>query len=652
MGFGCPYCTGRYACIENSLQTLHPELSKEWHATKNGNLTPDDIVAFSNKKVWWQCKKGHEWEAVVYSRARGSGCPFCAGQRVCSDNCLQNLYPELAKQWHPVKNGNLTPACVTLGTKKKVWWQCEKGHEWEASVANRKKGSGCPDCSRERQTSFPEQAIYFYLKKLFNDVLNRYKYENKWEIDVFVPTLNFGIEYDGIYYHNEKKTSDAKKEKHLTDAGVLLLKIKETKENKLKSYRKDNIIYCGKNFSETHLNEIIEGCIYYISEKITQQHYSIDVDVKRDRSKIYDLYVVGEKEKSLSAMYPELAKQWHFQKNGDLIPSNVKAHSGKKVWWQCKRGHEWEALISQRTYGRGCPYCSGLSVCNDNSLQTLDPELSKQWHPTKNGDLTPNDVTASSGKKVWWQCGKGHEWQAAIANRKKGHGCPYCSGKYVCSDNCLQTLDPKLAKQWHPTRNGGLTPIDVTLGTNKKVWWQCEKGHEWEEAISNRTRGFGCPYCSGRRVCHDNCLQKLNPTLSKQWHPTKNGDLTPSNVTMGSPKKVWWQCKRGHEWEAIIYDRVIGHGCPYCSGQRVCDDNSLQTLNPELAKQWHPIRNIGLTPSDVTTGSGKKVWWQCKEGHEWEARVFDRARNGNSCPYCSSKRTTKQCKRPTSHNKR
>ena len=195
----------------------------------------------------------------------------------------------------------------------------------------------------------------------------------------------------------------------------------------------------------------------------------------------------------------------------------------------------------------------------------------------------------------------------------------------------LQT-NPKLAKEWHSSKNGELTPHDVAPNSHSRVWWTCEKGHEWQARVANRNRGDGCPYCSGRYACKDNCLQTLNPALAKQWHPTKNKELTSLDVTPGSDKKVWWLCQKGHEWKANVYDRSKGGGCPYCSGRSVCNDNCLRTLNPKLAKQWHPNKNY-LTPRDVTQHSNKKIWWICNEGHEWQTTVNNRS-NGNGCPYC------------------
>lgn len=310
------------------------------------------------------------------------------------------------------------------------------------------------------------------------------------------------------------------------------------------------------------------------------------------------------KRNSLAIERPELAKQWHPTKNGELTPPFVTAGSGKKAWWICNKGHEWEAPIYNRTSGRGCPYCSGNKVCGDNSLQALYPDLAKQWHPNKNGKLTPNDVTSGTRKKVWWICEKGHEWEATIASRKDGNGCPFCSNQRVCAENSLQTLNPSLAKQWHPIKNGSLTPNDVTAGSNKKVWWICEKGHEWNVSVNSRNRtNSRCPYCTGRNAHELNRLQALNPELSKQWHPTKNGELTPKDVTAGSGKKVWWICEKGHNCAASIANRSKGRGCPVC-------DKENKTSFPEQAIYFY-LKNYF---NDTLNGF--------KHGGKWEIDVF------------------------------
>jgi len=150
------------------------------------------------------------------------------------------------------------------------------------------------------------------------------------------------------------------------------------------------------------------------------------------------------------------------------------------------------------------------------SLGDLNPELSKQWHPTKNGDLTPFNVCPNSGKKVWWICKKRHEWESTVDNRNRQSGCPYCSGNKVCADNCLATLNPELSKEWSLTKNGVLVPCNVTPGSHKKVWWACKKcNFEWESIVSDRNRGVGCPNCANKNKKEDmSCVSKSYKIIS------------------------------------------------------------------------------------------------------------------------------------------
>ncbi len=362
------------------------------------------------------------------------------------------------------------------------------------------------------------------------------------------------------------------------------------------------------------------------------------VRVVRSQSHASWVWYTLSRMKRLRSANPSLAQQWHPSRNGDLTPGDVSIGSNKKFWWFCEEGHEWQATVNNRYHGTGCPYCNGKRRDKDNCLQAVNPKLAKQWHPSRNAPLTPKDVGPGSRKKVWWLCSKGHEWQATINSRNDGRGCPYCSGKAVNVDNCLETVNPALSRQWHPTKNEPLTPSRVTAGSDKKVWWICTKSHEWQETIANRSQGTGCPYCSGRRVNDDNCLQNVNPVLAAERHLTNNKPLTPANVTANSRRFVWWRCTKGHEWKAKIATRnKQGTGCPCCSGRTTCKENCLQTVSPALASEWHPTRNGTLTPSDVTPGSHKRVWWQCRRGHEWQALVTNR-RRGDGCPCCSGRR--------------
>mgnify|MGYP005702278633 CR=1 FL=1 len=355
------------------------------------------------------------------------------------------------------------------------------------------------------------------------------------------------------------------------------------------------------------------------------------------------------KSNSLATLNPALAKEWHPTKNGDFTPDKITISSSKRVWWKCIKGddHEWLSSVADRTAGQNCSICAGRKVVKSNSLATLNPALAKEWHPTKNRDLTANDVTPGSSKKVWWKCDKAvdHEWEASVNKRSSGRNCPVCFGQKVVKSNSLLVTHPEVAKEWHPTKNGQLTPNLVRCQSNQKVWWKCDKAddHEYQARIADRIN-HECPACSGRMVVRSNSLGTKNPELSKQWHPTKNGNLTPFDVTEGSNEIVWWKCdvEDDHEWQAEINNRKNNPGCSVCRGLTVVKSNSLATLNPNLAKQWHPKKNGNLTPLDVTLNSGKKVWWKCNRvnDHEWLAQISNR--NISECPYCTLTPQSKQ----------
>ena len=286
------------------------------------------------------------------------------------------------------------------------------------------------------------------------------------------------------------------------------------------------------------------------------------------------------------------------------------------------------------------------------SLVETHPHLIEEWDWEKNNNLgiKPENITYGSHIKVYWICSICNKsYNSIIKNRTlSDNNCPCCTGQKVCLENCLATLEPDLAKEWHPTLNETLTPFYVTCGSDKKVYWLCPICNEnYKSTINNRTKGGGCSYCAGKKACLGNCLATLNPKVAIQWHPTKNGELTPYNVVPGSNKKVYWLCPDCNEsYDTKISDRTKKDptSCPYCAGKRVCLWNCLATLNPELAKEWHPTKNGSLTPFDVTLNSGKKIYWICSIcKNEFYSIIASRNRLKNNsklfgCPYCNNKK--------------
>lgn len=165
-------------------------------------------------------------------------------------------------------------------------------------------------------------------------------------------------------------------------------------------------------------------------------------------------------------------------------------------------------------------------------------------------------------------------------------------------DNSITNMKPHLVKEWSE-RNLPLSPDEVPYGSNKLYWWKGSCGHEWEASAKARSAGEKCPICSGARVVAGiNDLKTMCPSLAEEWS-TKN-KIKPTQVSVGSHKKVLWHGKCGHEWTAVIKNRVRGAGCPYCSHNIVLPGfNDLASRFPNLAAEWSE-RNYPLRPNMVT----------------------------------------------------
>jgi uncharacterized Zn-finger protein len=423
--YNCPYCSGRKAIIgENDIFTTNPELKSEWNYKKNINVDPETIKSGSGKKVWWICDKEHEWKIDTYSRAvKKTGCPYCSGrQAIIGENDLFTSNPEFKNEWNYKKNINIDPKTIKSASNIKVWWICDKGHEWEAEVYSRSQGRGCPKCSSQLRTSYPEQYFYFHLSNIFKNTINRYKDKknNISEIDIFIEDIMIGVEYDGYYYHKNKKDT---KTKILLKNGIILISIKETR-----NFRKDinNIIYVQLPVTEEKLKDTLERLLILIN-KIKNTEIKYIVKQENNRLLILSNYrnlLVGN---SIFETHPQLLKEWNNEKNLKLSPKNFTKYSGIKVWWICDKGHEWEATIGSRTQGSKCPYCSGLKTIQGlNDLASKNPVLLKEWNYKKNINVDPKTIKSGSHIKVWWICDKGHEWEAAIYSRNIGSSCPVC----------------------------------------------------------------------------------------------------------------------------------------------------------------------------------------------------------------------------------
>ena len=400
---------------------------------------------------------------------------------------------ELMKEYDYDKNTDFDLDTLTLGSKKEVWWLCNQGHSYKRSIYYRSRKHGCPVCTKEKVTSFQEKIVFFYIKKYFKDSIDNYRDEKlgKKEIDIFIPTLNVGIEYDGGYYHTNPK-SDLEKD---ILCKKLKIKLYRIRDNKCAVINSTSICYYRQSKSLEELERIIRKLLEDLG--VTEA----DVNISRDLNHIYSQIDFSKKKKSLAIVNPNLSKEWNYEKNGNLTPDKIYSSSSKKVWWKCPNGHEWIGSVNGRSKGSGCPVCMNQIIQEGvNDLETTNPKLVKEWNYEKNGSLKPKEISSGSSKKIWWKCLMGHEWQAAVNTRAAGSGCPYCSNHKVLKGfNDLATTNPEIVKEWNYEKNK-MSPYEVSSGSNNKVWWKCAKGHEWEAVIHTRTSGVGCPYCNSNAI--------------------------------------------------------------------------------------------------------------------------------------------------------
>lgn len=563
-GRGCPKCVNQLVDRTNCLATTHPQLAAQWHEELNAPVSPDEVVSGSGTPRWWICGDGHVWRAAPATRKKGHGCPTCAGQRASPTQNLAIQMPELAKEWHPVKNKGLEPKDLLPGSSKKVWWQCEFGHEWKAIVASRSRGTGCPKCSR--QTSELEISLYCELKTIFPNVRWQEKVEGA-ECDILLADENIAIEIDGYYWHKDKTAKDLAKNSKLAANGIEVIRIRDKKLGKL---RPRDLLFTKYDdcfeITKAILEKFRKGVDANSARKIESYVKAGARQNQREANRLISYLPAPPPEQSFAEAYPAFAAEWNCGRNHPITPEMLRPKSNKNVWWQCAAGHEWEMRVSDRARGHGCPYCSGHRVSADYNFAAKHPKLARQWHPTKNLGLKPEQLTPGSGETVWWLCPEDHEFEMAVYRRASGTGCPICSGRYPTPENNLAARFPEIAALWHPTRNGRLRPSEITPHSNKRIWFLCPVGHEWDATAHNAVISKGCPYCLGRRVCFENSLAGEKPKLAAEWHPSKNS-IESSEVRPNSNKKVWWVCKKGHEWEATVAHRTSGRGCPKCRNE-------------------------------------------------------------------------------------
>lgn len=354
-------------------------------------------------------------------------------------NDLEATTKSIMPEWDYEENNKqgIYPNKISKGSEIKANWHCnicEK--KWRAKVYSRVAGSGCPHCAKEFQTSFPEKVLYFYMKQIFPTAVNTYK--TSWlepsEIDIFLPELQLGIEYDGDGYHKDIQ-KDKKKDALCLQHGIKILHVREPE---CPPMAPTSIVYLRPCKKEEQLDEMVLKVVNIIND-IFGTNYVINPCINNDKAKILELYLSKRKENSISTV-AEAMFDWDWSKNEGINPELISKSSNIRVWWKCYIcGHSTMGRVADHQVHR-CAVCGKISKNSKyyplivkhgkKDVKTICPELCTEWIPELNDGLLPENFSINSSKRVTWKCITcGHTWINAIYNRTNGQGCPVCKRK-------------------------------------------------------------------------------------------------------------------------------------------------------------------------------------------------------------------------------
>lgn len=582
-------------------------------------------------------------------------------RKATPSSSLAAISPDLARQWHPTRNGDRRPDDFLPKSDAKAWWQCleDPTHEWQATIGSRHV-AGCPHCYRARRYRMVENHDGQRAIQKFSDV----------------PELLAQV----VATEDEKRQLA---DLYIGSSKLLTWQCAHGHPQWQSRLRKRTIYG--------------HGCPYCSNQRTYPGN-------------------------SLLARYPDLAEEWDQARNlaqgFSGTPETVNPGSHKHVWWRCTLGHGWRTEIRQRvTQQTGCPKCnpktSKFEVRIGCELQTvfatklergqkvrgaeadiLLPDLNVivevdgyPWHSplhfphSLERDIRKTRLFRSNGfivlrlretrlpaiedcLSVLYDEGEDSlvackAVVAAIAAthpaaddlRVRAQAYQHSSG-YVADEayrqiaatlhlpgpgESLKEWCPELCDQWCLDRNLPLTPELVKPGSNQRAWWQCSCGYIWQATINNRAKlQTGCPRCTGRVPSDGNTLADKFPAVAALWDTRLNDDA-PDQISAFSNQERAWRCDRGHEWKAAVHNLTRGkQGCPYCAHKRPSSDWNLMYVFPAVAALFDDTKNAPLRPEEVLPRSGKAVWWKCNQGHSWRASPDRQTRYGPRCRQCAA----------------
>lgn len=612
---GCPYCAGKRPSVTNRLDLLHPDLAAEWDPIANNG--PATIVAGSERKAWWRCSQGHTWQANIRNRTvLGAGCPRCAHaagsvrrSAPSPGGSLADLHPEVAAQWHPTLNTEITPVEVKPLSNRPRWWLCEAGHEWQVSPAGRisKGGAGCPYCSGRFATT--ESSL----------LAQRPDLAAQWH-----PELN----------------------------GPLTPEAVKPGSSKLVWWRcPEGHDYRSLISNRASLNR---GCPYCTGQRVG---YGNDLQAVFPE-------VAGEWAYDLNgALKPDAVtagthrRAWWRCPRGHTWQASIASRAGGGVGCpECAAGwrRSWPEVVLQHQLS----HALGIQVLGDYPVNTDDrtyrvdvvcPELraiveydGSFWHAESlRSDTERTQELLASG------------W---LVVRVREEPLQRITDLDVVVQPDRRDLFAMTADLLCALARGAQEVPDDHPATRRSNWLaSIERNYRAGGALlqpqtlkrlsrERRRLGTEDPSPPPPRPLKGASLAERSPAIAAEWHPTRNAPLIAADVANARNASAWWICSKcGKAWEATVNARVRHQRvhCPECNRKEGARrraappaGGSLADLHPEIAAEWDCDRNGTLGPDQVRPGSHQHVWWKCALGHSWQIAIYNRTAKGSGCRDC------------------
>lgn len=579
-GSKCPYCTHRKVLPGfNDLATVSPTLLKDWDYMRN-DIPPTEIMPSSNKKVWWKCHIcGHEWQSTPNGRySRNARCPECAKKNRRSHSSLKLERPDLLSDWDYSKNDNEWLNLLST-SKQRVSWKCHIcGHEWQTTIYQRAcSDTNCPACKGERGT-LP------WLERRHPELAKEWDYEANAPASPSTVTCGSDTLYGWVCpkgHHYRASIGNRVRNKSgcpycagkkllqgFNDLRTLFPEVakewdrtknklgpeaypahsgskvwwkcpvcKTSWEATIANRTGQNKTGCPICSSDNKVSMIEAGLYFYIEREFPDAEQSVRPSWLHSRE--------------LDIVIPSL--RFAIEYDGCFFHTDIT----RDIWKS--RTCQQHGLTLLHVREPGCP-----ELPADCFYFQLDRAGWRAMQPALNG--IASFLAKQYGLNVDFQCNPDRD-RALIQKR------------WATSEktNSLETMYPKIAREWNYEKNEGLVPSKFKAFSNQKVWWKCPVcAYEWESTINNRTSNSqGCPRCAKKKsaISRNNSLLERHgsladtvPEVAAEWNYDRNG-INPTEVTAGSGKQAWWKCPDcGNEWRTAINHRTGKKptGCPRC----------------------------------------------------------------------------------------